>query len=106
MERLEHERNVAVSDALRDDAPHLIDLAPKALESVTHGRLFCELLAGHGMSRNLEDLRTKVPDLLVLAEKSFDRAKQNDAHIIKHKAFVSVLGEHQTCHGFFALGRR
>src|SRR5664280_742600 len=75
MECLEHKGNVAVSNALRDDASHLIDLAPQALESVAHGHLFCELLAGHGTSRNLEDLCTKVPDLLVLAEKSFDWSK-------------------------------
>src|SRR5450756_2740582 len=52
-ERLEHERNVAVSDALRDDASHLIDLAPQALDGIAHDRVVCERIAGDGMSNNL-----------------------------------------------------
>src|SRR5664280_3576908 len=106
MERLEYEGNVAVSDALRDDASYLIDLAPKALESVAHGRFFCEFLAGHGMSHNLEDLCPKVSDFLVFDDKLFERPKQNDAYIIKHVVFMSVLGEHQPGHSFLTLGRR
>lgn len=39
---LEYEWNVAVPDALRDDASHLIDLTPQALDGIAHDCLFCE----------------------------------------------------------------
>src|SRR5659263_112347 len=104
--RLEHEGNVAVSDAFRDDASHLIDLASQALDGIAHDRVVCEPSTSDGMNNNLEDLRTEVPDVCVLDEKSFERTKQNDAHVIKPVVFMGVLGIHQASHRFLAFSRR